>query len=346
MTRVPSQLPSVDGVRAIAILFVLLGHLAGDRNSYGFQPILVALLGVRIFFVLSGFLITYLLLQEQERTGNVSLRKFYLRRILRTFPAFYFFLVVVSILRAARVFHFPWGNIAIAGSFLGDFLATDWNLAHFWSLAVEEQFYLVWPGLLVWVGKRHALRIALAAMVLLPVLSGVFSRWHLPQFGLLLISLNAVATGCALAAARPQLHRNPGYLRFLQSRWLWVLPVPTVLLSCWQGHGAVLLFGLTALLVAVLIDRAITVPGVFKQCFNWGPIAYVGTLSYSLYIWQQLFLNPWDRRPFTTFPLNLLLTAVCALVSFYAVERPFRLLRGRLERAPARGQAAFRTARV
>jgi peptidoglycan/LPS O-acetylase OafA/YrhL len=311
-------------------------HLAGTSNAYRLQPFMhpLAILGVRIFFVLSGFLVTHLLLQEQARTGAISLRGFYLRRIWRIFPACYAFLIAMAVLKVAGFQKLHWSDLLIAGGFMADFRHIDANLQHFWSLATEEQFYFLWPALLVFAGSRRAIRFMLAAMLSTPLLSGFAWKLHSPHLGMFFLSVNAIATGCVLAGLRPRLHQHPGYLRFLQSKWIGVLPILTLLLNSWRGRGAVLFCGVTALWVAILIDRSITLPGGFATWLNWKPVAFVGALSYSLYLWQQVFLNRYLDRPYTAFPLNMALAVGCALVSFHAVERPFLALRERLKRAP------------
>jgi peptidoglycan/LPS O-acetylase OafA/YrhL len=103
--RYPSRLPSLDGIRALSILAVLFGHLAGTRHAYLLRPFIgdLSVLGVRVFFVVSGFLITFLLLEESQRTGAISLRGFYRRRILRIFPAFYAYLLAIALLKTAWI---------------------------------------------------------------------------------------------------------------------------------------------------------------------------------------------------------------------------------------------------
>jgi peptidoglycan/LPS O-acetylase OafA/YrhL len=146
-----SELPSIDGLRTAAVFLVVFYHL-GFRVNGG--------LGVLIFFVISGFLITWLLLKEESRWGSVSLRLFYLRRTLRIFPAFYaYWLIVVvgfSLLRKhvdkpqaiASLFYVNNYYQAIVGD-------PDTALSHTWSLGIEEQFYLLWPALFIVLGWRH-----------------------------------------------------------------------------------------------------------------------------------------------------------------------------------------------
>jgi peptidoglycan/LPS O-acetylase OafA/YrhL len=332
-SRLPSRLPGLDGIRAISILAVLFSHLAGTRHAYPHQPFMgsIGILGVRVFFVLSGFLITFLLLEERKRTGSISLRGFYGRRVRRIFPGFYSYLLAIALLKTAGFLHLPWTDFAISAGFLTDLRLTDWDLGHFWSLSTEEQFYLLWPALLMFAGRPRALKIGLTAVVLTPFLSGVLSKLHFPHLAMLLLSVNAIATGCVLAGMRERLHSNARYMGVLKSRWLGLLAVITLLLASWQGHGVVLLYGITAACIAVLIDRVITIPGGFAASLNWQPMVWLGGMSYSLYVWQQLFLNRYVHNAFTTFPLNLVLTAVCALLSFYLIERPFLCWRNRLK---------------
>jgi len=335
-SRVPSRLPSLSGVRALSILAVLISHFAATRHHASHFPVLgfIGVLGVRVFFVLSGFLITFLLLEERQRTGAISLRGFYRRRILRIFPAFYAYLLAVAALKTAGLLHLPWSDFAISAGFLTDFRPTEWNLAHFWSLSSEEQFYLLWPALLLFAGRPNAMKAALTAMLATPPLSEALTKLHYPQLAVAALSLNAIATGCLLAGVRERLHANPRYLRVLGSRWMGLLtPVP-LLLACWQGRGVVMLYGITALCVAILIDRVITVPCGFATFLNWRPMVWLGAMSYSLYVWQQVFLDRYMDNVFTTFPLNLVLTAICALLSFYFIECRFLSLKN-----PAAGPA-------
>src|SRR5947207_1759718 len=149
----PTRLPSLDGWRAVAIAMVVMSHFTAVR---GFSPpawwtqAFQGNLGVRIFFVISGLLITYLLLLEAERRGRPSLRSFYTRRVLRIFPVYFLYLGVVVGLTLAGLYTdtaTAWiGSLPFTRNFIGQ---TQSLTGHYWSLAVEEQFYLVWPITLV-----------------------------------------------------------------------------------------------------------------------------------------------------------------------------------------------------
>ena len=143
-----AHIPSLDGLRAISISLVLFGHLVGTRNFGRPDPGLgdVAHLGVVVFLVISGFLITSLLLKEHAHTGTVSLKLFYARRSLRIFPASYAFLACVGLLWLGGTIHLRPADIWHAASYTVNYVEnTSWEVAHLWSLSIEEQFYLLWP---------------------------------------------------------------------------------------------------------------------------------------------------------------------------------------------------------
>ena len=164
-----SRLPSLDGWRALSILLVLGEHSAHVNGfprgltkvfHWGFD----ANLGVRTFFIISGFLITWLLLEEHERTGQVSLTHFYLRRGLRILPVYIAFICTLAALQYFTPFTQPvnlWlGNVTFTTNFVSS--DRDWNTSgHLWSLAVEEQFYLLWPSIFVVLALAQSLRRAL-----------------------------------------------------------------------------------------------------------------------------------------------------------------------------------------
>ena len=168
------RIPSLDGMRAVAIGIVILAHALGTRHFLYRKQVYEVVgdlgpLGVRIFFIISGFLITSILLQELGQTGCVSLRRFYLRRAFRIFPAFYCFLGVMLLATWCMGYSIPFAEWTAAATYSINYLEhRDWYLTHCWSLAVEEQFYLLWPLTIWWLGRRRALVIAIFIVVLVP----------------------------------------------------------------------------------------------------------------------------------------------------------------------------------
>jgi peptidoglycan/LPS O-acetylase OafA/YrhL len=152
------RIPTLDGFRAISIGLVALYHLFRTRG-FPSPPVLapwmrwLGELGVRVFFVISGYLITGLLLRELRATGKIAIGRFYFRRALRLFPAFYAFLLVVAVLEGAGVIALNPGDLRSAATYTMNYHANpSWWLIHCWSLSVEEQFYLVWPATLALLG--------------------------------------------------------------------------------------------------------------------------------------------------------------------------------------------------
>jgi peptidoglycan/LPS O-acetylase OafA/YrhL len=169
------RIPALDGLRAVSIGLVLIGHLAGTPRFASVSAIQlfgdVGNLGVTIFFVISGFLITNLLLQEQADTGRIRLRAFYARRAFRILPAVLTYFVVLAIaaiaISAVRVPADDWTH---ALTFTMNYHQTrGWWLGHLWSLSVEEQFYFLWPAAIVLLGRRSSLWLAASAVALAPL---------------------------------------------------------------------------------------------------------------------------------------------------------------------------------
>jgi peptidoglycan/LPS O-acetylase OafA/YrhL len=368
------RIPSLDGLRAVAILLVLFGHAGGTRGfpaseetTYAFN---VAGFGVRLFFVISGFLITTLILKEHRATGRLSLRRFYFRRTLRIFPPFYFYLACAALLAAAGVLELDGRDLLHAATYTTNMVAgIHWGVAHSWSLAVEEQFYLLWPVVIVLAGVRRSLRMAVAYVAVAPFLRvfllAIPSTWvpmlsngvgsTLPTVG------DALAVGCVLAGFRDRLWAMPRYRRLLESRGFWLVPISALLLSFCDGHWANghaiaplsalqaltgidqvhalaafhNLLGITLMNVGIMVsvDRLTRMPeGRAGALLNARAMTAVGVVSYSLYLWQEPFLNRQSPGWWAAFPLNLALAALCAFASYRLVEKPALNARAALER--------------
>lgn len=345
MSRNSGRIPSLDGFRAVSILMVLYGHLSGTR---GFPPLEtnrwvgdLAHLGVIIFFVISGFLITSLLMSEREKTGSVSLKKFYLRRVLRIFPAFY--TLILALIVAWRFGWIDLNTTDIAYSLtytVNYYPGRSWSIGHLWSLSVEEQFYILWPAVFLLLRGRRALYAALVAFLAGPLVRAAMhmyfasdSPWR--DLEIFPAMADNIAIGCILALLRPWLLTRPWYLRLTSTYWIG-LAVPMILLiNRLLGYTVVDVFGSPVMLtcIAVLIEastrHANSIPG---RILNWSPVVFVGVLSYSLYLWQQPFLDRHSHAVLNAFPQNLVLAFVAALLSYFVVEKSFLGLRRRLER--------------
>ena len=150
MNEAQNRIPSLDGLRAISILFVLFSHAVGTHHFLAegqVGPLLgLGELGVRVFFVISGYLITTLLLEETARYGRIDLGRFYLRRTMRIFPAFYAFVLALIVLEAVGLIALNPGDKLHALTYTSNYDPDrSWYVGHTWSLAVEEHFYLLFP---------------------------------------------------------------------------------------------------------------------------------------------------------------------------------------------------------
>ena len=339
-TAKAGRFPSLDGLRAISIVLVLLGHLSGTR---GFVRVDLGIgdyahLGVVVFFVISGFLITRLMLSERAKSGYVSLRLFYARRALRLFPAAYTFIACVSLLWAAGILHLHSGDIWHAVTYTVNF-ATErsWQIGHLWSLSVEEQFYLIWPCTFVLLGPRRAVGAAVAAVLLGPVARS--GAWLLlrgtPYRDLEMFPMvaDSIAMGCLLAMVGRWLERKSWYLQLFRPVYSAGLLALVLLTNRYMGYTVVSVFGSTVInaSLAVLIHRSVYCSRDWiARGLNWEPVAFIGVLSYSLYLWQQLFLNRSSGAWINAFPQNLALAVATALGSYFLLEKPLLKLRHRL----------------
>ena len=338
----------------MSILLVVLSHAS---VTHGFpRPVFRALhvadlgnLGVRVFFVISGFLITGLLLRERNATGRISLRHFYFRRVFRILPAYYVY--IAAAVSCAALGWLP----AIAPRLVGHALTFTlnyannqvWALGHFWSLAVEEQFYLLWPPILAWVGLRGSFRAALVFVVFVPVLRlalYLFAPGYHPYIGAGFESVaDAIAVGCLLVRHRSELWEHAWYRRLLTSRWFVLLPLLVLVAAALDGRPRIsYVVGIPVknLGIALILDWAVRFPASrIGRFLNARPIVWIGTMSYSLYVWQQPFLDSHYRAPWIRFPFNLCYAFAAAVGSYYVIERPMLELRSRLERRSARARS-------
>jgi peptidoglycan/LPS O-acetylase OafA/YrhL len=348
------RIPSLDGVRAVAILLVLYSHadipghsafvLAAIKGRCGF-------LGVQMFFVLSGFLITALLLRERERTGGVSRRAFYLRRALRILPAYAVYLAVVAVLP-------PMADTTLTGKDWFSALTYTVNfhslpipvaISHVWSLSVEEHFYLLWPMVFAagslastrWTAlgcMAFCLSFRCIGLLIQPDAGPWLDLWTFSR-------MDDIAVGCLLALATCDVRARQfldGFAarlplivsatailalsqvlgtRFAGSR---ILSPPAFAIVCGSSNT------INSVCIALLLWSAITRPvGVIDRVLNCRVMIGIGAVSYSLYLWHVLFCDP-EPGVINTFPLNLFLTFAVALLSYSLIEKRFLALKDRL----------------
>ena len=337
-TRHGSRIPSLDGLRAISILLVILAHLSGSYRFFDLGSLLsnaMGELGVRTFFVISGFLITSLLLKDKMTYGRIVLRDFYVRRIARIFPAFYVYLLVLTAAAGLGLIVLKSKDLAEAATYTVDYFAwsTQSNyVRHIWSLSVEEQFYLIWPSALVFLGVVRA-RYCAAFIVVASPFYRLIVWWVIPSFRSTLdrrfdCVADCIAVGCLLASVGSNLAFRPRYMSFLNSFVFGLVPIIVITAALAANHPKIY-YGAAQTVIniglALMIHRSILLKTSWSGVFlNSVPVAYIGTLSYSLYLWQQPLLSEQAGVWRFAFPYNLVLTFGAALFSFYAVEQPLR----------------------
>jgi peptidoglycan/LPS O-acetylase OafA/YrhL len=339
-------LPTLDGWRAISIAAVILCHDSVHRLG----PFSTQWLydhghnGVDVFFAISGLLICARLMSEEEHKGSIQAGEFYVRRAFRILPPAIFYLAMLVVLRIAIALPVGYPEIGSALLFVRNYTVSFQHLqtlypaytSHFWSLAVEEHFYLLLPGLLIFCPRlwRVAALFSLAAVV------AVHRGWHDPatqsQFHTD-VRLDALLVPAGLAIL---LRGSEAQARLIP--WLRFWPVVAILLLGIISLDRTLRvepLALAWLMPFVVLGTMLRPRSLFARFLELAPLRYAGRLSYSLYLWQQLFfvshygsvsahialLQRW--------PLCLLMTLGASLFSYYCVERPFlRIGRGVISR--------------
>jgi peptidoglycan/LPS O-acetylase OafA/YrhL len=352
----PRQIPSLDGLRALSVAMVIVLHTLQRASLTHPVPLIAYVvanggLGVFIFFVISGFLITTLLLREREKTGAISLKSFYVRRAFRILPPLYLYIGVIALLGFSG--HLPGVTLhelltALTFTRNYDPHASLWALEHLWSLCIEEQFYLLWPAVLVFCvlhrqgaeGRGIATRIALAVIVIEPfvrVLSHYvlphfhnFSAFHMQADGLMFGALGALQQG----------HARFERMYARATRWPWLLPLLLFFVSgalgmkfgnYWNFPIGTTINGFLVLMWLLWLTRHPA--SASGRVFNQPAIAWLGRLSYSLYIWQTLFLHHDNVEVFgahtlwNSFPMAWLCILAAGMCSYYVIEQPSLRLR-------------------
>jgi peptidoglycan/LPS O-acetylase OafA/YrhL len=315
--------PELDGIRGLAILAVLAQHINLPSSTLG------GLIGVNLFFALSGYLITGILLGEQATSGRIDLRRFYERRVRRLIPALVAVLIVTgAVMVPLGRLNDYWGQAAVSFFYVSDIAkAVGFDLGcvgHTWSLALEEQFYLLWPALLIFLPRRLMVPLTIAgiagavALQLLLVPGDVLAHFR-PD-----VRADAILWGCLVALVRPAV-----------PRWLTVASLVglVALAMTFMWPYAI---GLSALLSAIVVAGAASIAGFLSNRV----LVRIGEISYGLYLWHALPVGLLEKQTLAgdvaAMAAVVVITFALALVSERWIERPFR----RPRQQPVSGFAA------
>jgi peptidoglycan/LPS O-acetylase OafA/YrhL len=335
----PRHIAGLDGLRALSVMAVVWHHSHPGLPAW---PITYnGFLGVDVFFALSGFLITTLLLAERAASGRIALGQFYMRRSLRIFPLYYallallaiYFLVTPGSSQSTAFFK----ALPMHAAYLSNWVPVDGLMAISWSLASEEQFYLLWPPLLVLCG-RHALWPLLAFLALNLAVGFGHGHGALLALGLryeALPILQATFTPILLGVLLAYALRMQALRSALSGAPAWALPVAMLMLLMvaniagdvrgWQR----LAFALCSIAVLALVvqqPRSLVVRGL-----QWRPLAYIGTVSYGVYLLHKIALHAVHMvagrvggglEPLLVFALGLALSIALAGLSYRFFEQP------------------------
>jgi peptidoglycan/LPS O-acetylase OafA/YrhL len=344
-----NKYPSLNGLRAISILIVVFYHL----NLWHpiFPPAITriylilfdAQFGVNVFFVISGFLITRLLMKEEFMNKSISLKDFYIRRTLRIFPAYYFLLFIYFLMSCWGYIHLSKESWLTAITYTKYFnWKLDWYTAHAWSLSIEEQFYLFWP--LIFMAGNKTRKIFIIIILLgVPLIRTIFYYYPVSWINYLTIfyRLDSIATGCLFALYQDEIIKkiSPYFKKIFYASVFLLMILPFIKPSLNEQYHLHLgflfipfgnMYGTLANFIIVFI-MMFSVFGPKNKWFNFlnsKVMNQIGVWSYSIYLWQEMFVyktNLFINR----FPLNILFIFIAALTSYYLIEIPFLKLKSR-----------------
>lgn len=317
---------SLDGLRAIAVLMVMLVHA-------NFKFGLNGGLGVSVFFALSGFLITTLLLEEYKKNGTISFKGFYIRRTMRLFPPLYVMLLLVLVyacffrtgLEQQNIFQ----DIISAGLYLYN-IAWYWGwsvkeilLYHTWSLGVEEQFYLLWPFVLFFFIRKSNIKPLQVLLIVFILATAVLKSLNLFPYFFGSIIKESIFIGCATA-----LLRWNGYLQKISTTTAIFSIIIVLILGTMplKLNNYDLYFNVCSVLSSLIILHIVYQPkSLVSKVLSNNAMVFVGKISYSLYLWHlpvfRIFAYHSKLPPLVSFGGKFVVSFALAILSWYTVEK-------------------------
>lgn len=329
----------LHGVRALSILLVILTHMdllaRIPNNSYVVNhvwPLFSGETGVMIFFVLSGFLITSILLFEKEQTGEINIKHFFIRRFLRLLPPLVLFYGAIILIAVTGWIPIPTESILYAVFYCYNFVPNQfyvYELGHIWSLSVEEQFYLTWPFVVSILARFQSYFIVIGSILILSIIAlYIFPSSELlanyKSFRFFIPAVMPIMIGCFGAIVLTKLDgmdfllSKKSSLIFILGFSLFCIPLilPEILLPIAQFFQS---FGVLLLIIWISVRQ----DSKLVQLLEFRPLKYIGLISYGLYVYQGLFLRTggggehWIHQ----IPWNVSLSFIAAILSYELIEK-------------------------
>jgi len=342
-------MPQLDALRALAVLAVMVHHFLPVDRYIPTDYVTLGFLAVRLFFVLSGFLITGILLNYRSDERGNALRRFYLRRVLRIFPIYYLTLFIALALQVRAIQDGAFWHLTYLSNYVAPF-HPEWMgpAGHFWTLAVEEQFYFVWPWILLFVPRKHLAK-TIIGTIALAVLFRAFVLWVLSisidVAGVFTFAtLDSLGGGALLALFHYDQRlrtRLPSLMKWFLIAGLGIMTLTTLLYIYNIGYRilhTLLCLGISLLFVVLIEKAARGFKGKAKTVMENPVVLYIGKISYGLYVYHNFMLAivlyylakimavP-DYRLVAV--LSFVGTFTTAILSWHLIERPIAQLKNK-----------------
>lgn len=342
-----NRIKGLDGLRGIAVIFVIISHSVLwpyiGVESAKIKSLMNGHVGVSIFFVLSGFLITTLLIQEKESTGRIDIIAFMKRRAIRIFPLYYlsiFFLMYMDYIGKANI---PSCSYPFAFTYTVNFISKGCDhstISHFWSLSVEEHFYLFWPFVFM-LGKRFSAIIAIVMIIACVNMGTVFyqhvdswypNRWTFP-------AMLPILCGCVTAIASRMSGLSSFFSDGSKSSIALICIIAGLCSPAFTTYDLPWIVSMCSILIYIKYNQG----SILVKILEFKPLAIVGVISYGLYVWQGVFTGNGPYRTGAAFPpplyTGLWLTFIVAPLSYVLFERPLLKLKERYSWSPGKNSS-------
>jgi peptidoglycan/LPS O-acetylase OafA/YrhL len=358
------RIPSLDGFRAFSIVLVVGSHLSASHTVPADWQSLIEIfdgkfsngsLGVRIFFCISGFLITTLLLKEKAKHARIDLRNFYARRFLKIVPVSYAYIFFLYMLTRVYGLRISDCEFLTALTYTKNYGCAGYMEGHLWSLSVEEQFYLIWPAIVYLLPNKKAMSVCLFFILISPVSRVIEFYIEAPIWwmtshtdalmlgGLAALSLNEYPELKSIFFKHALIGRAIAVFSLFAPivffAYLPLVPVSVILSPLIQAIAA------TYLICSYIYNQT----GIFYSVLNARMVTLLGVCSYSIYVWQEIFfLSPHDEGSPGWFvfywPYNIVGILVAGILSYLCIEKPLLGLRGRLRPSVEQAEGSVKLA--